>query len=154
MHEGVVLRLLVQRVSQGEVEVEGRVVGRIGAGLVVLVGVGQGDTEEIAERMIDKLLGLRIFADQAGKMNHSVLQAGGGVLLVSQFTLYADCRKGRRPSFTRAGAPELAERLYQYCINQVAATGLPTAAGMFAADMRVSLTNDGPVTIMLDSDAL
>ncbi len=145
------MKLVLQRVSEGAVSVDGHVVGAIGCGLVVLVGVGQGDTDRIAERMVDKLLTLRIFPDEAGKMNRSVVDAGGGILLISQFTLYADCRKGRRPAFTSAAPPAEAERLYQYCIDRVRCAGLQTEAGIFAADMKVSLTNDGPVTIVLDS---
>jgi len=141
----------LQRVTAGSVAVEGSVVGAINAGLVVLIGVGEGDSESIAQRMIDKLLGLRVFADEAGKMNRSVIDINGGVLMISQFTLYADCRKGRRPSFTSALDPENAQRLYQYCVDCVTRTGLLTQTGIFAADMQVSLINDGPVTIILDS---
>jgi len=141
----------LQRVTTGSVAVERNIVGSIGVGLVVLIGVGEGDSESIAQRMVDKLLGLRIFADDAGKMNRSVVDINGGVLMISQFTLYADCRKGRRPSFTSASAPETAQRLYQYCVDRVAGTGLLTQSGIFAADMQVSLINDGPVTIILDS---
>jgi D-tyrosyl-tRNA(Tyr) deacylase len=129
-------------------------VGSIETGLVVLVGVGQGDTESIADRMIDKLLRLRIFADEAGKMNLSVADIAGGLLLISQFTLYADCRKGRRPSFTSAADPADASRLYRYFVDSVVASGLRTQAGVFAADMKVSIVNDGPVTIVLDSAEL
>lgn len=145
------MRLVLQRVSHGAVSVGGRIVGSIDSGLVVLLGVGQGDTEPIAQRMLDKLLALRIFPGQAGKMNRSVVDTGGGILLISQFTLYADCRQGRRPAFTSAAAPDHAERIYQHCIQHVRATGLRTEAGIFAADMQVSLINDGPVTIVLDS---
>ncbi len=133
---------------------DGQVVGAIDRGLVVLVGVGQGDTDRIATRMIEKLLALRIFADEAGKMNRSVIDIGGGVLMISQFTLYADCRKGRRPAFTLAAPPDEAERLYQHCIDCVRHSGVRTEAGIFAADMQVSLINDGPVTIVLDSAEL
>lgn len=145
------MKLLLQRVSQAAVRVEDRVVGEIDQGLVVLLGVGQGDTAAITDRMIDKLLGLRIFADEAGKMNRSVVDVGGGVLMISQFTLYADCRRGRRPAFTAAAPPDLAEQLYQHAIDSVRRCGVPVAAGVFAADMQVSLINDGPVTILLDS---
>ncbi len=148
------MRFLLQRVTQGQVEVDSEVVGSIGPGLVVLVGVGQGDDERVADRLIDKLLNLRIFADADGKMNLSVVDVGGEVLLVSQFTLYADCRKGRRPAFTSAAAPTDAARLYQYCVERVGRVGLTTASGIFAADMQVSLVNDGPVTILLDSAEL
>lgn len=140
--------------THGSVTVEGNVVGCIRQGLVVLVGVGQGDTESIARRMIEKLLDLRIFADEAGKMNRSVVDIGGELLMISQFTLYADCRKGRRPSFTAAGAPAIAQALFQSCIERANASGLKTEAGIFAADMQVLLNNDGPVTILLDSEEL
>lgn len=142
---------MIQRVTAGSVSVDQKIVGSIETGLVVLVGVGQGDTESIAGRMIDKLLGLRIFSDEAGKMNLSVVDIAGGLLLISQFTLYADCRKGRRPSFTSAAYPAEANRLYRYFVDSVAASGLRTQAGIFAADMKVSIVNDGPVTIVLDS---
>lgn len=148
------MKLVLQRVSQGSVSVEGQVVGAIDRGLVVLVGVGQGDTETTATRMIDKLLALRIFADAAGKMNRSVVDVGGEVLMISQFTLYADCRKGRRPAFTQAAAPAEAKRLYEYCVASVRRSGVRTQMGIFAADMQVSLINDGPVTIALDSAEL
>jgi D-aminoacyl-tRNA deacylase len=145
---------VIQRVTAGSVSVDQTVVGSIETGLVVLVGVGQGDTESIADRMVDKLLGLRIFSDEAGKMNLSVVDVSGGLLLVSQFTLYADCRKGRRPSFTSAGEPGEANRLYRYVVDSVAASGLRTQTGVFAADMKVTIVNDGPVTIVLDSAEL
>lgn len=145
------MKLVLQRVSQGSVRVDGRVVGSIDRGLVVLVGVGQGDNEQIVQRMVDKLLGLRIFPDQAGKMNRSVMEVGGGILLISQFTLYADCRKGRRPAFTSAAPPAEAEHFYRDCIERIRRHGVRTEAGIFAADMKVSLINDGPVTIVLDS---
>ena len=148
------MKLVLQRVSQGSVSVDGQVVGAIDRGLVVLVGVGQGDTETTATRIIDKLLALRIFADAAGKMNRSVVDVGGEVLMISQFTLYADCRKGRRPAFTQAAAPDEARRLYEYCVASVGRSGVRTQTGIFAADMQVSLINDGPVTIVLDSAEL
>lgn len=148
------MRFVIQRVTHGSVAVDGSVVGSIQKGMVVLVGVGQGDTESIALRMVEKMLGLRIFADGAGKMNLSVIDIGGELLMISQFTLYADCRKGRRPSFIAAGEPAIAQSLFQFCIDRVRASGLKTAAGIFAADMQVSLNNDGPVTIVLDSDEL
>ncbi|HBJ37614.1 MAG TPA: D-tyrosyl-tRNA(Tyr) deacylase [Planctomycetaceae bacterium] len=148
------MRFVIQRVTHGSVTVEGNVVGSIGQGLVVLVGVGQGDTESIALRMVEKMLGLRIFSDQAGKMNLSVVDIAGELLMISQFTLYADCRKGRRPSFIAAGEPAIAQSLFRFCIERVSASGLKTASGIFAADMQVSLNNDGPVTIVLDSDEL
>jgi D-aminoacyl-tRNA deacylase len=148
------LKLVLQRVSHGAVSVAGEVVGSIDVGLVVLVGVGQGDTEQTVQRMIDKLLALRIFPDEAGKMNRSVIDVGGAVLMISQFTLYADCRKGRRPAFTAAATPVEAERLYRFAVDLVRQSGLQTETGIFAADMKVSLLNDGPVTIILDSAEL
>lgn len=148
------MKLVLQRVSHGAVRVDGQVVGSIDQGLVVLVGIGQGDTQATATRMVDKLLGLRIFADEAGKMNRSVVEVGGGVLMISQFTLYADCRKGRRPSFIQAAAPDQAKQLYEYCVDCVRRSGVRTQTGIFAADMQVSLVNDGPVTIVLDSAEL
>ncbi len=122
--------------------------------MAVLVGVGQGDTKSTADRLLGKLLNLRIFADENGKMNRSVVEIGGALLLVSQFTLYADCRKGRRPSFTDAAAPDLARELYDYFVTACRATDLVVACGVFAADMQVSLINEGPVTILLDSREL
>ncbi len=148
------MRFVIQRVTHGSVTVEGTVVGSIQKGLVVLVGVGQGDTESIAQRMVEKMLDLRIFADEAGKMNRSVVEIGGELLMISQFTLYADCRKGRRPSFIAAGAPASAQSLFQFCIERAAKSGLKTESGIFAADMQVLLNNDGPVTIIFDSEEL
>lgn len=140
--------------THGSVTVDGAVVGSIGQGLVVLVGVGQGDTESIARRMVDKTLELRIFADDQGKMNRSVVDVGGGLLLISQFTLHADCRKGRRPSFVQAAAGPIARQIFATCVAQATLSGLKTETGIFAADMQVLLNNDGPVTILLDSDQL
>lgn len=145
------MRFVIQRSGAASVSVQGDVVGAIERGLVVLIGVGQGDTESIADRMMNKLLGLRIFSDPAGKMNLNLLDSGGQLLLISQFTLYADCRKGRRPSFTAAADPAIAQQLYEYCIERGRAAGVKTACGVFAADMQVQLINDGPVTITLDS---
>jgi len=144
----------VQRVTEASVTIDGQCVGEIGTGMAVLVGVGQGDTKSTADRLLEKLLNLRIFADENGKMNRSIVEIGGALLLVSQFTLYADCRKGRRPSFTDAAAPDLARELYEYFVARCHATGLGIACGVFAADMTVSLINDGPVTILLDSREL
>jgi len=148
------LRFLVQRVSHGEVRVEGAIVGRIARGLVVLVGIGRADRPQVADRMLEKLLGLRIFPDQDGKMNRSVVDIQGELLLISQFTLYADCRRGRRPAFTSAAPPDQASDLFAHCVRRAAVSGLNTQTGIFAADMQVTLTNDGPVTILLDSDEL
>lgn len=146
------MRAVVQRVSRAKVTVEGRVTGEIGAGLLVLLGAGQGDTEADLQYVVDKIVHLRIFADDAGKMNRSVLDVGGGVLVVSQFTLYGDVRQGRRPAFTGALEPVAAKMLYEQSLTQMAAAGVKRVqAGEFAADMKVELVNDGPVTILLDS---
>jgi len=132
--------------------VDGTVTGSIGRGLVVLLGVGQDDTEKDADYLADKVAGLRIFPDEAGKMNKSVADCGGALLIVSQFTLYGDCRKGRRPSFDHAAAPELANRLYEYFVAQVRRRSLRAETGVFQACMAVHLINDGPVTLILDSN--
>ena len=145
------MRALVQRVSEASVKVEGEIVGRIEAGLLVLLGVGVGDTEEIAAKLAEKVAGLRIFSDADGKFNLSLLDTGGGALVVSQFTLLADTRKGKRPSFLDAAAPELAARLVLHFEKRLREQGVPTAMGVFGAHMEVALVNDGPVTIMLDS---
>ncbi len=148
------MKLILQRVREAAVTVDGDVVGQIGSGLLILIGVGQGDTEAVADRMVDKVLGLRIFADEAGKMNRCLIDVGGSVLWISQFTLYADCRRGRRPAFTAAAAPALAEHLCARVASETVRRGVPTQTGIFAADMQVSLINDGPVTIILDSHEL
>jgi len=145
------MRAVVQRVREASVAVEGRVVGRIGRGLLVLLGVGTGDCEKDAEQLVDKTANLRIFPDEAGAMNRSLLESGGDLLLVSQFTLYGDARKGRRPSFIDAAAPEEANRLYRHCVERARALGLRVEEGVFRAMMEVALVNDGPVTILLDS---
>ncbi len=145
------MRALVQRVSEASVKVEGEIVGRIEAGLLVLLGVGVGDTEEIADKLAEKVAGLRIFSDTDGKFNLSLLDTGGGALVVSQFTLLADTRKGKRPSFLDAAAPELAAGLVLRFEERLREQGVPTAMGVFGAHMEVALVNDGPVTIMLDS---
>ena len=145
------MRACVQRVSQAQVAVEGEVCGRIGFGLVVLLGVAHDDTEKDAEQLADKIAGLRIFDDTDGKMNLSLRDTGGAMLVVSQFTLLGDCRKGRRPSYTAAAEPELAERLYEVFLEKVSRQGIETAAGRFRAHMDVSLVNDGPVTLLLDT---
>jgi len=147
------MRAVVQRVSRAAVRVEGRVAGEVGRGLLVLLGVAAGDAEEDARWMADKLAQLRIFVDEGGKMNRSVADVSGGVLLVSQFTLLADARKGNRPSFAAAAAPEAASALYEQVRAALAARGLPVATGVFRAHMEVELVNDGPVTILLDSRA-
>lgn len=149
------MRAVVQRVSKARVVVDGRVVGEVGRGLCVLVGAGDGDGERDARYLVDKVVGLRIFPDEAGKMNRSVLDSGGGVLAVSQFTLYGDARKGRRPAFTSALEPERAEALFDTFVAGVRGAGVsPVATGVFGAMMDVELTNEGPVTILLDSRKL
>ncbi|AUQ27354.1 D-aminoacyl-tRNA deacylase [Dickeya zeae] len=140
---------LIQRVSAASVAVEGAIVGEINHGLLVLLGVEQGDDEQKAARLCEKVIGYRIFSDDNGKMNVNVQQAGGSVLVVSQFTLVADTQKGMRPSFSRGAAPAEADRLYQYFVGQCREHGLTTETGRFAADMQVSLVNDGPVTFWL-----
>jgi D-tyrosyl-tRNA(Tyr) deacylase len=145
------MRLLIQRVKQARVEVDGQVTGQIGTGLLVFLGVARTDTEAEAAYLADKLVGLRVFPDEQGKMNRNVLEAGGGVLLVSQFTLYGDCRRGRRPSFDRAAAPAQAQALYETFVHLVREHPLPVETGVFQAMMEVTLVNDGPVTILIDS---
>jgi len=145
------VRAVLQRVSRAQVKVAGKVVGSIEAGLLVLLGVGQGDSEQDATSLADKTSGLRIFEDEAGKMNLSVADIGGELLVVSQFTLYGDCRKGRRPGFSDAAPPEVADRLYLCFVEQLRSRGLPVATGVFQANMEVELVNDGPVTLLLDS---
>ncbi|WP_297861731.1 D-aminoacyl-tRNA deacylase [uncultured Acidaminococcus sp.] len=145
------MRAVVQRVSAASVTVEGRKVGSIGPGLLVLLGVARGDTEKDGEYLAEKLAGLRIFEDEEEKMNRSVAQIGGSILLVSQFTLYGDVRHGRRPSFTQAAPPEEANRLYENLAQKLRDKGLTVETGQFQAHMEVALVNDGPVTILLDS---
>ena len=148
------MRALLQRVSHASVTVDGNVVGQIGHGLLVLLGVGQGDSEVQVKTLADKIVHLRIFADNEGKMNRSLLDISGEVLLVSQFTLYADVRKGRRPSFTDAAPPSLAEPLVERFKDALATYGLKVEGGLFGAYMEVELINSGPVTIWLDSEEL
>ncbi len=145
------MRAVVQRVSEACVRVAGQAVGQIGPGLLVLVGVGNGDKAEDSAWMADKIMGLRIFEDGAGKMNLSVLDTGGSVLAVSQFTLYGDCRKGRRPGFSNAARPETAIPLYEQFVSLCRDGGIHVETGIFQAEMQVSLVNDGPVTLLLDS---
>lgn len=145
------MRAVVQRVSRCRVTVEGKTVGEIGPGVLVLLGVGRTDNEAAADYLAEKITGLRIFEDDAGKMNLSVLDKGGQALVVSQFTLYGDVRRGKRPSFDDAARPEEARRLYEYFVARVRAAGLRCETGEFQAMMQVELVNDGPVTIMLDS---
>jgi D-tyrosyl-tRNA(Tyr) deacylase len=145
------MRAVVQRVSRAEVRVDGAVVGRVGRGLLVLVGAADDDADADVAYLADKVVGLRIFADENGQMNKSVAEVGGGLLVVSQFTLYGDCRKGRRPSFVKAMAPGPAEQLYEKFVAAVRASGVPVETGRFRAMMDVELINDGPVTLLVDS---
>jgi D-tyrosyl-tRNA(Tyr) deacylase len=145
------MRAVVQRVSHAKVSVNGEISGQIGAGLLVLLGVGRDDSEADALYLAEKTAGLRIFEDDAGKMNRSVQEAGGEVLVVSQFTLYGDVRKGKRPSFDDAAPPELARRLYDLFVEHIRSTGLRCETGRFQETMKVELVNEGPVTILLDS---
>ena len=147
------MRSVIQRVSSATVEVDGQVVSRIGRGLLGYLGVGKGDGEQGAEFMAEKIANLRIFADDEGKMNRSVLDITGQVLLVSNFTLQGDCRKGRRPGFDGAAEPAIAEQLYDKTAQLIAEKGLKVAKGVFGANMQVSSVNDGPVTFILDSSA-
>lgn len=148
------MRAVIQRVSRAEVAVDGETIGSIGAGLLVFLGAGEGDTETDLKYIADKTVGLRIFSDDEGKMNLSVKDTGGEILVISQFTLYGDARKGRRPSFTGAMEPAAAERMYEQLIARMESEGIKTAHGKFGADMKVSLLNDGPVTILLDSSKI
>lgn len=145
------MRFVVQRVIESSVTVEGQVIGKIGQGFLVLIGICQEDTKETADKMIKKLLGMRIFADENGKTNLSLADVNGELLLISQFTLYADCRKGNRPSFINAGKPDMANELYEYIISECRKQVAVVEKGEFGADMKVSLLNDGPFTIILDS---
>jgi D-tyrosyl-tRNA(Tyr) deacylase len=144
------MRAVVQRVSQASVNVEGKIVGAIGRGVAVLVGITHGDTEEQAEWLAQKIAGLRIFEDNEDKMNASLLDVGGAALVVSQFTLYADARKGRRPGFTDAAPPEIAEPLVEHFVQALRGYGVPVETGVFGAFMLVEIHNDGPVTILLE----
>ncbi len=146
------MRAVIQRVKRAEVRVNGHTVGAVGAGLLVLLGISKGDTLEAAKSLVDKIVNLRIFDDEQGRMNRSISETGGGLLCVSQFTLYADCRKGRRPSFDQAAQPEMACRLYEAFVGLLRATGIAVETGQFRAMMEVELVNDGPVTLLLDSE--
>jgi D-tyrosyl-tRNA(Tyr) deacylase len=146
------MRAVVQRVQRAEVRVKGEVIGRIGPGLVVLVGIAQTDSDADLKVLTEKIVNLRVFEDEQGKMNRSLLESGGQVLCVSQFTLYGDCRKGRRPSYDQAAGPEAARRLYDDFVAALRAHGIPVATGQFQAMMEVELVNDGPVTLLLDSE--
>ena len=144
------LKVVLQRVSQASVSVDGQIVGQIGAGFLALVGIGHGDDASVVQWMAEKTSVLRVFEDDAGKMNLSVIDVGGSVLAVSQFTLYGDCRKGRRPAFTDAAEPAVARELYELYVENLKGQGIGVETGVFAADMKVSLVNDGPVTMMLE----
>lgn len=145
------MRVVIQRVSRAQVRVEGKTVGEIGPGLLVFLGIGQDDQKSYADAFLEKILNLRIFEDEEGKMNRSLIDLGAALMVVSQFTLYADCRKGRRPSFTEAGDPAQAKALYDYFVDRAASKGVKVAAGVFQAHMDVELVNAGPVTILLES---
>ena len=145
------MRAVIQRVSRAQVRVEGQITGEIGKGLLVLLGIGKGDSNKEADGLLEKMIHLRIFEDTQGKMNLSLLDVAGDLMVISQFTLYADCRKGRRPSFTDASPPEEAKVLYDYFISRAKSQGIKVAAGIFQALMEVELVNFGPVTILLDS---
>ncbi len=150
------MRFVVQRVSEASVEVEGKITGKIDKGFFVLIGVEEADDEKIADKMVSKLTGLRIFSDSEGKTNLSIQDVGGNLLLVSQFTLYADCRKGNRPSFIRSGSAEHAEKLYDYIVDRckAALSEERVGTGIFGASMKCSLVNEGPFTIILDSEEI
>lgn len=148
------MRFLIQRVTSARVDVEGKTVGAIGQGFLVFIGVSNTDTKEIADGMVKKLIGLRIFRDEEGKTNKSLADVGGSLLLISQFTLYADCHHGNRPSFINAGAPDLANDLYEYIIASCKAVIPNVQTGVFGADMAVSIENQGPFTIILDSEEI
>ncbi len=148
------MKFLIQRVTNAKVSVNDTIVGSIQSGFLVFVGICESDTQDIADKLIKKLLGLRIFQDSEGKTNLSLSDVNGELLIVSQFTLYADCRKGNRPSFLQAGSSEHAYRLYEYMIKQCRDKGYPVEQGEFGADMKISLLNDGPFTVLLDSEEL
>jgi D-aminoacyl-tRNA deacylase len=145
------MRAVVQRVLRAKVSVDGKIAGEIERGMLVLLGVGANDAEQDADYLAEKILGLRIFNDEQGKMNVSAVQASAGVLVVSQFTLYGDARRGKRPSFDAAAHPEKARALYEYFVDRIRQSGLKCETGQFQASMQVELVNDGPVTILLDS---
>lgn len=148
------MRMVIQRVKHASVTVDGEITGKIGQGFLVLLGIGPDDTEEIVEKMADKMMRLRIFSDENDKINRSLSDVDGELLLVSQFTLYADCRKGNRPSFVHAAPPAQAEVLYEYCKAYCRRTIPVVESGIFGADMQVELLNDGPFTVVLDSDEI
>lgn len=146
------MRFVIQRVTEASVTIDGEISGKIGKGYLVLIGVADTDTKEIADKMIRKMIGLRIFEDEQGKTNLSLADVDGGLLLVSQFTLYANCKRGNRPSFIEAGKPDMANEMYEYIIEKCRESVDEVQTGEFGADMKVQLLNDGPFTILLDSD--
>ena len=146
------MRFVIQRVTEASVTIDGEISGKIGKGYLVLIGVADTDTKEIADKMIRKMIGLRIFEDEQGKTNLSLADVDGGLLLVSQFTLYANCKRGNRPSFIEAGKPDMANEMYEYIIEKCRESVEEVQTGEFGADMKVQLLNDGPFTILLDSD--
>ena len=148
------MRFIIQRVSNSKVTIDNEIRGQIGKGFMVLIGVGESDTKEIADKMIHKMINLRIFEDENGKTNCSLADVDGEILLISQFTLYADCSHGNRPGFTGAGNPELANHLYEHALARCAGQVRKVEHGIFGADMKVELLNDGPFTILLDSDTI
>ena len=148
------MRFVIQRVTEASVTIDGEISGKIGKGYLVLIGVADTDTKEIADKMIRKMIGLRIFEDEQGKTNLSLADVVGGLLLVSQFTLYANCKRGNRPSFIEAGKPDMANEMYEYIIEKCRESVEEVQTGEFGADMKVQLLNDGPFTILLDSDQL
>lgn len=148
------MRFVIQRVTEASVTIDGDISGKIGKGYLVLIGVADTDTKEIADKMIRKMIGLRIFEDEQGKTNFSLADVDGGLLLVSQFTLYANCKRGNRPSFIEAGKPDMANEMYEYIIEKCRESVDEVQTGEFGADMKVQLLNDGPFTILLDSDQL
>lgn len=148
------MKFVIQRVMHASVTVDRDVLGKIEKGFMVLIGIEDSDTQAVADKMISKMLGLRIFEDEEGKMNLALKDVGGGLLLISQFTLYADCKRGNRPSFVKAGKPDMAEPMYEYIIEKCREQIKNTQKGQFGADMKVELLNDGPVTIVLDSHEL
>jgi D-tyrosyl-tRNA(Tyr) deacylase len=150
--ENIAMRAIIQRVKRAEVRVNGHAVGTVGTGILVLLGIGKEDTPEAVESLADKIVNLRIFDDEEGRMNQSLSETGGGLLCVSQFTLYGDCRKGRRPSYDRAAPPDMARPLYEAFVESVRANGIAVETGQFQAMMEVELVNDGPVTLLLDSE--
>ncbi len=148
------MRFVIQRVSNAKVEVDNATVGKIENGFLVLIGITHNDTTEIAEAMVKKMLKLRVFSDENGKMNESIMDINGELLLISQFTLYANCKRGNRPDFLNAAKPECANKLYEYIIEKCRENEINVQTGIFGADMKVELVNDGPVTIVLDSDEI